>query len=75
MFKVGSLVAKSTLSKLSIGKSVSTAGKSVGSVVAKTTLGAVKLPFSSLLKMSSSIVPMMGSAVLGGLFLLFKLMQ
>lgn len=70
MFKVGSLVAKSTLSKLSIG----TAGKSVGSVVAKTTLGAVKLPFSSLLKMSSSIVPMMGSAVLGGLFLLFKLM-
>lgn len=71
MFKVAKIasIGKNTLSK------IASPLKTTGSVLAKTTLGAIKLPFGSLMKMTSSMIPMMGSALLGGIYLLIKLLK
>jgi hypothetical protein len=65
MFKVGQIVAKTTLSKI----------VPVSKVVGKAALSsAIKLPLT-LAKMSSSLLPMFASAILGGIYLLIKIMK
>jgi hypothetical protein len=65
MLKVGQIVAKSILSKIA----------PVGKVVVKAALSsAIKLPLTSA-KMSSSLLPMIASARLGGIYLLIKIMK
>lgn len=61
MFKVAK-IAGSTLSK-------------VAPTIGKTALStAVKLPLTAL-KMTSSMIPMVGSALLGGIMLLYQFMK
>jgi hypothetical protein len=65
MFKVATVVAKTTLSKVApVAKVVGKAGLST----------AIKLPLS-LAKLSSSMIPMLGSIFLGGIYLLVKSMK
>jgi hypothetical protein len=65
MMKVATVVAKTTLSKVApVAKVVGKAGLST----------AIKLPLS-LAKLTSSMLPMLGSVVLGGLYLLVKSMK
>jgi hypothetical protein len=65
MMKVATVVAKTTLTKVApVAKVVGKAGLST----------AIKLPLS-LAKFTSSMLPMLGSVVLGGLYLLVKSMK
>ena len=61
MFKVAKL-AESTLVKIA---------PSVGKTALST---AVKLPLTAL-KMTSSMIPMIGSAIIGGIMLLYQFMK
>lgn len=64
MLKLASL-GKTTLSKVApLGKQVAKAGLTT----------AVKLPLT-LARLSSSMIPMIGSVVLGGIYLLIKSMK
>lgn len=72
MFKlasIGKTVVKTTLQK------IAPATKTIASTGSKMTLGLVKLPLTSLLKLSSSMMPMIGSALLGSIYLLIKLIK
>jgi hypothetical protein len=76
MFKIAQLATKTTLSKVApVSKSffskLAPAGKMVGNATLST---AIRLPLS-LAKMSLTLLPMIGSAVFGGIYLLIKFMK
>jgi hypothetical protein len=80
MFKVAQIIGKSTLtkvlpaSKLAAKTTISTLAPVSKFVATNTLQAAFKLPFA-LAKISSSMIPMLMSAALGGVYLIIKLMK